>query len=36
LLALAVPLMTVAMGMLIAGLIGSILVAILSINDLAT
>lgn len=36
LLALAVPLMTVVMGMLVAGLIGSILVAILSINDLAT
>lgn len=36
LLALAVPVMTVVMGMVVAGLIGSILVAILSINDLAT
>jgi general secretion pathway protein F len=35
LLALLVPLLTVAMGMLVAGLIASILVAILSINDLA-
>ena len=36
LLALLVPLMTVVMGLVVAGLIGSILVAILSINDLAT
>ena len=36
LLALMVPLMTVVMGMIVAGLIASILLAILSINDLAT
>jgi general secretion pathway protein F len=36
LLALLVPAMTVVMGLVVAGLIGSILVAILSINDLAT
>jgi general secretion pathway protein F len=36
LLALLVPAMTVLMGLVVAGLIGSILVAILSINDLAT
>lgn len=35
LLALLVPLMTVVMGMIVAGLIGSIIVAIFSINDLA-
>ncbi len=35
LLALLVPLLTVVMGLLVAGLIASILVAILSINDLA-
>ena len=36
LLALLVPLMTVVMGMIVAGLIASIMLAILSINDLAT
>ncbi|MEJ1968512.1 MAG: type II secretion system F family protein [Rhizomicrobium sp.] len=36
LLALLVPAMTIAMGLVVAGLIASILVAILSINDLAT
>ena len=36
LLALAVPAMTIAMGLIVAGLIASVLVAILSINDLAT
>lgn len=36
LLALLVPLMTVVMGLIVAGLIASILLAILSINDLAT
>jgi general secretion pathway protein F len=36
LLALLVPLMTVVMGLIVAGLISSILLAILSINDLAT
>ena len=36
LLSLLVPLMTVVMGLIVAGLIASILLAILSINDLAT
>lgn len=36
LLALLVPVLTVVMGLVVAGLIASILVAILSINDLAT
>ncbi len=36
LLALLVPVLTVVMGMIVAGLIASILLAILSINDLAT
>ncbi len=36
LVALLVPCLTVFMGMIVAGLIGSILVAILSVNDLAT
>jgi hypothetical protein len=31
----AVPMVTVLMGLLVAGLIGSVLVGILSINDLA-
>lgn len=35
LLTLAVPLMTVFMGLLVAGLIGSVLIGLLSINDLA-
>jgi len=35
LLALLVPLLTVVLGMIVAGLIGSMLVAILSVNDLA-
>jgi general secretion pathway protein F len=35
LLALLVPLLTVVMGMIVAGLIGSVIVAIFSINDLA-
>ena len=35
LVALLVPVMTVLMGLLVAGLIGSILIAILSVNDLA-
>jgi general secretion pathway protein F len=35
LLALMVPIITVAMGLLIAGLIGSVLIGLLSINDLA-
>ena len=35
LLTLVVPLITIAMGMLVAGLIGSVLIGLLSINDLA-
>jgi general secretion pathway protein F len=35
LLALLVPLLTVAMGLLVAGLIGSVLIGLLSINELA-
>jgi general secretion pathway protein F len=35
LLNLAVPLLTVAMGLIVAGLIGSVLIGLLSINDLA-
>jgi general secretion pathway protein F len=35
LVALMVPVMTIVMGLIVAGLIGSILVAILSVNDLA-
>jgi len=36
LVALLVPCLTIVMGLIVAGLIGSILVAILSVNDLAT
>ncbi|MEP7246135.1 MAG: type II secretion system F family protein, partial [Gammaproteobacteria bacterium] len=35
LLGLAVPLLTIAMGIIVAGLIGSVLIGLLSINDLA-
>ena len=35
LLSIAVPLLTVAMGAAVAGLIGSVLIGLLSINDLA-
>jgi general secretion pathway protein F len=35
LVALLVPCLTIFMGLIVAGLIGSILVAILSVNDLA-
>lgn len=36
LLTLLVPLLTIAMGLIVAGLIGSVLIGLLSINDLAT
>jgi type II secretory pathway component PulF len=35
LLSLVVPLLTISMGMIVAGLIGSVLIGLLSINDLA-
>jgi hypothetical protein len=34
-LTLVVPLLTLGMGMVVAGLIGSVLIGLLSINDLA-